>query len=303
MSSFISRLTLASLLVLAFATISAAQTSTYAQPSDIRGTVQRVDVSSGTVYFTDGRAVRLDPATRLYVGNREVRLGDVQPGWVFVSSGTAATAGTVVVQPSAPPASVTNAPPASTSSAVSSTAPAVASTAPRIDATGVVASVDPATGMITLQDGRVIRMVPGTTVWQPVAAGSVVPGASVFVRNAQAVDFRPSATMPSSSTPAPQGARPFQMGTVSSVDPSSARVVLSDGTVIHMRPGSQLMFNGRSLTISDLQPGDEVVVGVPPAPSPTSVTSAGPAVSALPRQAVGVIEGEYLYVLRRPQAP
>lgn len=305
MSSFISRLTLASWLVLAFAAISAAQTSTYAQPSDIRGTVQRVDVSSGTVYFTDGRAVRLDPATRLYVGSREVRLTDVQPGWVFVSSGATATTGTVVVQPSAPPASVTNAPAASTSSAVSSTtpAPAIGPTAPRIDATGVVASVDPATGMITLQDGRVIRMVPGTTVWQPVAAGSVVPGASVFVRNAQAVDFRPSATMPSSSTTTPQGARPFQMGTVSRVDPSSARVVLSDGTVIHMRPGSRLMFNGQSLTISDLQPGDEVVVGMPPAASTTSVTSAGPAVSALPRQAVGVIEGEYLYVLGRPQAP
>jgi hypothetical protein len=148
-------------------------------------------------------------------------------------------------------------------------------------------------------------MVPGTTVWQPVTVGSVVPGASVFVRNAQPVDFRPSAATPGSSTTAPtapQGARPFQMGTVSSVDPSSARVVLSDGTIIHMRPGSQLNFNGQSVTISDLRPGDEVVVGVPAA-STATVTSAGPAVSALPRQTLGVIEGEYLYVLGRPQAP
>ena len=306
MSSIISRLTLASLLVLGFVTISDAQTSTYAQPGEIRGTVQRVDVSSGTVYFTDGRAVRLDPATRLYVGGREVRLADVQPGWVFVSSGAAATPGTVVVQPGGPPASVTNAPASSTSPAVSSPpAPGIASTAPRVDATGVVASVDSATGTITLQDGRVIRMVPGTTVWQPVTVGSVVPGASVFVRNAQPVDFRPSAATPGSSTTAPtapQGARPFQMGTVSSVDPSSARVVLSDGTIIHMRPGSQLNFNGQSVTISDLRPGDEVVVGVPAA-STATVTSAGPAVSALPRQTLGVIEGEYLYVLGRPQAP
>jgi hypothetical protein len=92
------------------------------------------------------------------------------------------------------------------------------------------------------------------------------------------------------------------MGTVSSVDPSSARVVLSDGTIIHMRPGSQLSFNGQSVMISDLRPGDEVVVGVPAA-STATVTSAGPAVSALPRQTLGVIEGEYLYVLGRPQAP
>jgi Cu/Ag efflux protein CusF len=302
MSSIISRLTLASLLVLGFVTISDAQTSTYAQPGEIRGTVQRVDVSSGTVYFTDGRAVRLDPATRLYVGGREVRLADIQPGWVFVSSG-AGTPGTVVVQPGGPPASVTNAPASSTSPAVSSPpASGIASTAPRVVATGVVASVDSATGMITLQDGRVIRMVPGTTVWQPVTVGSVVPGASVFVRNAQPVDFRPSAAAPGSSTTAPQGARPFQMGTVSSVDPSSARVVLSDGTIIHMRPGSQLSFNGQSVMISDLRPGDEVVVGVPAA-STATVTSAGPAVSALPRQTLGVIEGEYLYVLGRPQAP
>ena len=304
MSSIISRLTLASLLVLGFVTTAHAQTSTYAQPGEIRGTVQRVDASSGMVYFTDGRAVRLDPATRLYVGGREVRLADVQPGWVFVSSGAAATPGNVVVQPSTPPASVTNAPASSTSPAVSSPVPApgIAPTASRVDATGVVASVDSATGTITLQDGRVIRMVPGTTVWQPVSVGSVVPGASVFVRNAQPVDYRPSAVTPGSSTTAPQGARPFQMGTVSSIDPSSARVVLSDGTIIHMRPGSQLSFNGQSVTISDLRPGDEVVVGVPAA-STATVTSAGTAVSALPRQTLGVIEGEYLYVLGRPQAP
>jgi hypothetical protein len=153
-------------------------------------------------------------------------------------------------------------------------------------------------------------MVPGTTVWQPVSVGGVQPGASVFVRNAQPLDFRPAGAptagpagpSPAGSTTIPPGTRPFQMGTVSTVDASNARVVLNDGTIIHLRPGSRLMFNGQPLTIADLRPGDEVVVGVP-ANSPVAVTSSGPAVSAMPRQTLGVTEGEYLYVVRRPQAP
>jgi len=280
------RLTVASLVLLGFAAIGSARTA------DIRGTVQRVDASNSTVYFTDGRAVRLDPGTRPYVGGREVRLTDVQPGWVFVSSGTAATTpGTVVVQPGAAPASsVASAP------VIGSQAAAIDPSAPRIDATGVVANVDTATGTITLQDGRIIRMMPGTTLWQPITIGTVAPGASVFIRNAQPLDFRPQAQLPS--------ARPLQMGTISSVDPSSARVVLSDGTVVHLRPGSRLMFNGQSLTISDLRPGDEVVVGMPAGTTVAATsTTPGVAVSALPRQTLGVIEGEYLYVVRRPQAP
>jgi hypothetical protein len=289
------RLTVALLLLFGFLTIGHAQTA------DIRGTVQRVDVSNSTVYFTDGRAVRLDPGTRLYAGGREVRLADVQPGWVFVSSATTATPGTVVVQPGAAPASTAASASSASAPVTGSQTPAIDPSAPRIDATGVVASVDAATGIITLQDGRIIRIQPGTTLWQPITMGSVAPGASVFIRNAQPLDFRPQAQLPS--------ARPLQMGTVSSVDASNARVVLSDGTVVHLRPGSRLMFNGQSLAISDLRPGDEVVVGMPPGsavavPSATpAVTSIEPAVSALPRQTLGVIEGEYLYVVRQPQSP
>ena len=73
------------------------------------------------------------------------------------------------------------------------------------DATGIVASVDERTGTVTLQDGRVVRVTPGTTVWQPVTIGSVMPGASVFVRNAEPLDFRPAS--PSAVS------RPYQMGT------------------------------------------------------------------------------------------
>jgi hypothetical protein len=120
-----------------------------------------------------------------------------------------------------------------------------------------------------------------------------MPGASVFVRNAEPLDFRP--------TTSPAAARPYQMGTVSSVDAASSQVILSDGTVVHLRPGTQATFNGQSLAISELRPGDEIVVGLP-AGSAVAVTP-GPAVSALPRRTIGVIDGESIYVVRRPQAP
>jgi hypothetical protein len=261
------RLTLVSLVLLGFFSTG------FAQISEIKGTVQRVDVPTATIYFTDGRTMRLEPGTRLYVGNREVRLADVEPGWVLVTAGPTVATGTIVVQPTAPPR-------------------AVAPPAPSVDATGTVASVDPRMGMITLQDGRVLRMTPGTTVWQPVTIGSVMPGASVFVRNAEPLDFRPVTALSAN--------QPWRMGTVASVDAATSRVVLSDGTIVQLPAGAQATIKGRSLTIAELRPGDEIIVGLP-AGSAIAVT--GPGVSALPRQVVGIIEGESIQVVRRPQTP
>jgi hypothetical protein len=267
------RLTLVSLVLFGLASAG------FAQVAEIKGTVQRVDAPTGMIYFTDGRTMRLEPGTRLYVGNREVRLADVQPGWVLATSGPTVAPGTIVVQPSAPP--------------VAAAAPsAVAPAGPSIDATGVVASVDSRTGMITLQDGRVVRVTPGTTVWQPVTIGSVMPGAAVFVRNAEPLDFRPG-RMPAAS-------QPWRMGTVTSVDSTASRIVLSDGTIVQLRPGTQATFDGRTLAITELRPGDEIIVGVP-AGGPVVATGSG--TSALPRQVVGVIEGTSIQVGRRPQSP
>jgi hypothetical protein len=267
------RLALASLVLLGLSSVG------FAQVSEIKGTVLRVDAPAGMIYFTDGRTMRLEPGTRLYVGNREVRLADVQPGWVVAAGGPTAAPNTIVVQPAAP-AQPTAAP------------RAVAPARPSVDATGIVASVDARTGTITLQDGRIVRVTPGTTVWQPVTIGSVMPGASVFVRNAEPLDFRPATT--------PASTQPWQMGTVASVDSASSRVVLSDGTVVQVRPGTQATFNGRSLPIADLRPGDEVIVGLP---AGGSVAVTGSGASALPRQVVGVVEAESIQVVRRPQSP
>jgi hypothetical protein len=267
------RLTLVSLVLLGLSSVG------FAQVSEIKGTVLRVDAPTGMIYFTDGRTMRLEPGTRLYVGNREVRLADVQPGWVVATGGPTVAPGTIVVQPSTP---------------VQPTAAprAMAPASPPIDATGIVASVDARTGTITLQDGRVVRVNPGTTVWQPVTIGSVMPGASVYVRNAEPLDFRPGTT--------PAATQPWQMGTVASVDAATSRIVLSDGTIVQLRPGTQATFNGRSLAIADLRPGDEVIVGLP-AGGTVAVTGSG--ASAMPRQVVGVVQAESIQVVRRPQSP
>jgi hypothetical protein len=227
------------------------------EAAEISGTVQRIDGPTGTVYFTDGRVVRVDPATRIRVGDREMRLADVQPGWVLALPGATVTPGVVAV-----PAG------------------------PSVNATGVVAQVDSRTGTVTLQDGRVLRVIPGTTLWQPVTVGSLAPGAAVFVRNAQPLDFQPSA------------ARPFRMGTVSSIDAANSRVVLSDGTTVYVRPGSRVVSDGRTIGIGDLRVGDEVVIGLPVAAATSST-----AVSALPRSALGLIEADSLYVVSPRQAP
>ena len=100
----------------------------FAQSSEIKGTVQRVDVSSGTIYFTDGRIMKFEPGSRIYVGNREVRLADVEPGWILVTSGpTRVAPGSIVVQ-------------------TATAAPTLAPATTGVDATGVVASVDARTG-------------------------------------------------------------------------------------------------------------------------------------------------------------
>jgi hypothetical protein len=254
-----------------------------AQSVETRGVVQRVDVPSSTVYFTDGRIARIAPGSRLTVDDRPITLADVQPGWTLViPAAVVATAPSVVV----------------------ATPPPAQSARPPVDATGVVSRVDPQNGTIVLEDGRVLQATGRTTIWQPVPIGDVKPGASVYMRNAQPLDFRPGATTPPAgsarfqgATTAPAGSVRYQMGTVRGVDGS--RVMLSDGGVVDVAPGARLESNGRALTVRDLRPGDEIVISVPPDSSLTVVSDSA---SALPAQAYVVTTRE-VYVVRRPQAP
>ena len=50
------------------------------------------------------------------------------------------------------------------------------------DMTGVVSQVDPSTGTIIFQDGRVLRMTGETRIWQLTTIQSLRPGSQVLVR-------------------------------------------------------------------------------------------------------------------------
>src|SRR5262249_39658159 len=106
-------------------------------PTEVRGVVQRVDPAAGVVYFTDGRTVHIEPGSKLTVDGRLVTLADVRPGWTLVIPGAVTAPSSVVV--ATPPASPSRPPRAP------------------VDATGVVSRVDPQTGTIYLQDGRVLQ--------------------------------------------------------------------------------------------------------------------------------------------------
>jgi hypothetical protein len=235
-----------------------------AQSVETRGVVQRVDVASGTVYFTDGRTVRLEPGSKLAVDGRPVSLADVQPGWTLVVPGVAAgTAPSVTAIATPPPARPV---------------------APPVDATGVVSRVDPQTGTVVLEDGRVLQATGRTTIWQSVPLSALKPGTSVHMRNAEALDFRPGGTPTPTGTATPAGTSRFSMGTVSRVDPAG-KLLLSDGTVVPLTPGTRVDMNGQTLMITDLRPGDEVVIG-----------------GALPGAALVAVPLE-VHVVRRSEAP
>lgn len=157
-----------------------------AQAAETRGVVQRVDTAAGIVYFTDGRTVRLEPGSRLTVDGRPVTLADVQPGWTLIVPGVVAAA----------PPSVVVAPP-----------PATRTPRTPVDATGVVSRVDPVTGTIVLEDGRVLQATGRTTIWQPVGVTELKPGASVYMRNADPVDYRPAGSPPVGSVRFQEGKR------------------------------------------------------------------------------------------------
>ena len=123
-----------------------------------------------------------------------------------------------------------------------------------IDATGVVAQVDQATGTITLQDGRVVRLTPNTVVWQPSSVQSLRPGAQVFVREAAPV------TVQTTPTTAPE----WRMGTVRTVDRAANQLVLTDGSVVRVAPTAIVRRGSELVTIDRIPPGSEIVVRTMP---------------------------------------
>ena len=241
-------------------------TSAWAQ-SEIRGVVRQVDPTTRTVYFTDGRIVQLKPGSTLLINGQPVLLESVRPGTtiVMMPPGTTTTTVTTVTQQTqvAPPM-----PMAAPVAAMPLPAPSP------VNVTGTVARTDPLTQTITFQDGRIVRVAPNTMVWQQAPAiSSILPGAQVFVRDALPLGYMPSGA----ASAYPPGH--YMMGTVSRVDPASNQIVLSNGAVVYVSPTATLRSGGQRVAITNLRPGDEILIQVRhpmpvaiSAPAPSNVT-------------------------------
>jgi len=139
-------------------------------------------------------------------------------------------------------------PPSSPPGSSTSSAPPT----PSVEATGIVASVDPSSGTITLSDGRVLRATDHTAVYQPTSLQALKPGDRVLVRGA---------------TPATVRAPETRMGTVSREDAARGQLMLTDGTVVRVPSSAGVHRGGERLTLAQIEPGTELVIQLTPAPS------------------------------------
>jgi Cu/Ag efflux protein CusF len=265
--------------------------TTPAKPSAstrITGTVAAIDPTAKTVTFTDGRVVQLDPSARMFINGQEVTFNDIKPG---------------VAVAMAPPV-VTPGPPHP--AAVPSTT--LYRSQPLVDASGTVASVDRQNGIITLQDGRMLRVTSEARVWQAVGMSSVQTGSEVFLSNAMPMGYRSAGAVQTWTDR-------DVMGRVIRVDDTGNQILLADGTVVTVSPSTRMvMASGQTVTIRDLKPGDQVVVRVgqpagtaqvvtPPATSPRVVADQPAYSASLPAYRGAVLMADQIVVIRQTQAP
>jgi hypothetical protein len=247
------------------ATLALTATTAWAQGGDVSGTVAYVDAATRTIHLTDGRALRVGPGSLVTVDGREFPIEALRPGAKI-------TLGPSTQTPTGQAAPVTPAP-----------------GHPPIDVSGTIAQIDRQNGVITLQDGRMVKLTGQTHVWQPTRMDALYPGAQVFLSNAQPV-------VPTTG----QQTGDARLGTVLRVDPANALVVLDDGTLVRIAPSTRMHMAGRNLTLSDLRRGDEIVIRS----QPRVVSGAG--VSALPQDVVAgtvTIEASEIQIMRRVQSP
>jgi hypothetical protein len=278
------------------AAVLAVATSAWAQ-TEVRGVVSHIDPLTRTVYFTDGRVVQLKPGSTITINGQPAVLESVRPGTtlVLLPAGTSTTTVTTVTQQAQP---VAVAP-----------APAVMLPAPSpVNVTGTIARTDPLNQTITFQDGRIVRISPSAMVWQQAPAiSSLLPGAQVFVRDAMPIGYVPAGA----AMPAPAGQ--YMMGTVSRIDPASQHIVLNNGSVVSVNPTTTLRSGSERVTITQLRPGDEILVQVRPVSAgaaPVAISSHVPATAdryagaALPYQGYAVtrIEASDVQVMWTPQS-
>jgi hypothetical protein len=147
---------------------------------------------------------------------------------------------------------------------------------PPVDTTGVVKSYDATTRTITFVDGRIMRLTDGSRVLKPSEVATVRPGDAVIVRNALPVAVQ-------TGTATWVGKRQ-KIGTIAAIDQRNQVVLLTDRTAVRISPAATMQMGsaGQTVVLTDLRPGDELVIVLKDsAPRASDATAAG---SALPRE-------------------
>ncbi|HXH84438.1 MAG TPA: hypothetical protein VNN07_16150, partial [Candidatus Tectomicrobia bacterium] len=178
---------------------------------------------------------------------------------------------------------------------------------PPVTASGVVARVDEDARTVTFQDGRTLKLGPGSRVWESSEVGDIQPGERAMVESAQPAGYGTGAGIPADR---------MRMGRVVRVDDGPKMVLLDNGTWVVLSPTTTLKMNGRD-TVTTLQQGDEVVVVItetPPGEQALTAPSAMPGAvaqpsspRATPQRELGfqgnAVRAEEIHIIRRPQSP
>lgn len=144
-----------------------------------------------------------------------------------------------------------------------------------------------------------LKLGSQSSVWEQEQRTAIQPGDRILVRNAQPTGYRTAWDAAALSRQ--------RMGTVVNVDPASALVILSDGTVVRVSQATKVRLEGQPLTLSQLRRGDEVVIIGTIRPVATSGDTCGMAMPG-PRSPMrpfftATFDASEIHLMRRHQAP
>jgi hypothetical protein len=168
---------------------------------------------------------------------------------------------------------------------------------PPIAVSGVLATFDPATDMLRLEDGRLVKLTGQSKFVAPVRE-AVRPGDLVALQ-----EVLPVAVQSGFTTLAV--GKPQRLGTIAAVDEASGVLQLTDGTVVNVNRSTNVHMGaaGSNVALGQLSPGDEVAVVLGAAAPPTPAEGTGAEPSALPRQDLSLpaVEAAEVMVFRAPR--
>jgi len=250
--------------------------------TEVSGRLQHIEPGSRTLYFTDGRIVTLDPGATVWIDGRQVPIETLRDGMAVVIRTAQAT-----------PASPHRSP--------------AASMAHRHAMSGTIASIDSDNRTVTFQDGRTLRLGPGARVWEGSDLDDIRAGEHVMIQGGELAGYAHGGQMSSDR---------MRTGTVVKMDKGRSMVLLDDGSWVRVTPGTRMHVNGREM-VTELQPGDELIIVLAPAGSaaapsavtPPAGTVVAPAPSALPRESLQedvhgqALQADMIHIFRRPQSP